>query len=124
MRRTLLISGLLALLLTGPVLAHGGYRHHHHHGHRASIGVVVGAPLYWGWGYAPRPYYPAPYYYPPYPAPVVVSPPAPVTYIERGDTATAPTRDYWYYCPESQAYYPYVKHCAKGWQRVNPQPAD
>lgn len=120
----MLISGLIGVLFTGPVLAHGGYRNYYG-GPRTSVSVVVGAPVYWGWGYYPRPYYYAPsYYYPPYYAPVVVSPPAPTTYIERGDTAAsaAPTRDYWYYCPETQAYYPYVKHCAKGWQRVNPQP--
>ena len=28
----------------------------------------------------------------------------------------------WYYCAESQAYYPYVKQCAAGWQQVTPQP--
>ncbi len=27
----------------------------------------------------------------------------------------------WYYCAESQAYYPYVKQCAAGWQQVAPQ---
>ena len=25
---------------------------------------------------------------------------------------------YWYYCPASRAYYPYVRECAGGWQRV------
>jgi hypothetical protein len=119
----MLISGLIGVLFAGPVLAHGGYRHYHG-GPRTSVGIVVGAPLYWGWGYYP-PYY-APYYYPPYYAPAVVSRQEPTTYIERGDAAAAagPTRDYWYYCPEAQAYYPYVKQCAKGWQRVNPQPPD
>ncbi len=29
----------------------------------------------------------------------------------------------WYYCAESKTYYPYVKECPGGWQRVTPQPA-
>jgi len=27
----------------------------------------------------------------------------------------------WYFCPESQAYYPNVQSCAGGWQRQAPQ---
>jgi hypothetical protein len=27
----------------------------------------------------------------------------------------------WFYCPNAGAYYPYVKECAGGWQRVLPQ---
>jgi hypothetical protein len=40
-------------------------------------------------------------------------PPAPV--------AAAPA-DYWYYCAAAQGYYPYVKECPGGWQKVLPQP--
>jgi hypothetical protein len=68
----------------------------------ASVGVFIGAPLY-----APL-FYPAPSYY--------YSPPP--TYIEQ-----APTPAYWYFCPESNAYYPYVQECPGGWQPVLPQPA-
>ncbi len=68
----------------------------------ARIGVFIGAPLY-----APL-FYPAPaYYYSPPPA-----------YIEQ-----APTPDYWYFCPELNAYYPYVQECPGGWQPVLPQPS-
>ncbi len=109
----------MAILFAGSALAYGGHRHHHRsHSH---FGVFIGAPAFW---YAPYPFYyhPPAYYYPP----VVVSPPAPTVYIERPDNVqAAPERtaqDNWYYCPESQAYYPYVKQCAKGWQRVAPQP--
>ena len=28
----------------------------------------------------------------------------------------------WYYCESSRAYYPYVRDCPAGWQRVSPQP--
>ncbi len=59
------------------------------------------------------PYYP--YYYPP-----VVA--APLTYIEQASPqALAP--GYWYYCGGADAYYPYVKECANGWQQVAPTPA-
>ncbi len=67
----------------------------------ARVGVFIGAPLY-----APL-FYPAPdYYYSP-----------PPEYIEQ-----APTPDYWYFCPELNAYYPYVQECPGGWQPVLPQP--
>lgn len=112
MKRLLSLLALLALgaAYAGPALAD---RHVH-------FGVSVGVPLY-----APY-YYPDPYYYyPPYPPRVVVVPSSPPTYIERGDAERdqAPaSADWWYYCPESKTYYPYVKHCPGGWQRVAPQP--
>ncbi|HEX2566405.1 MAG TPA: hypothetical protein VHL85_06070 [Burkholderiales bacterium] len=34
----------------------------------------------------------------------------------------APQSQDWFYCPSAGAYYPYVKQCAGGWQRVLPQP--
>ena len=82
---------------------------------------------YYGYG----PYYPyyRPYYYPGYygyyPAPVVVQQ-QPV-YVEQAPSAgPAPQaqqpQGYWYFCQDSRAYYPYVKECASGWQRVAPQP--
>jgi hypothetical protein len=90
----------------------------HHRGPRVSIGF--------GFGY-PYPYhYPPPYYYPPYyPAPVVIER-APPVYVEQNPPAApalqAPASSYWYFCAESNAYYPYVKECASGWQRVAPRP--
>lgn len=67
---------------------------------------------FWYPGY---PYYPYPYpYYYPYPAEPYNEPP--VFYSE-------PRQDeYWYYCPEAQAYYPYVTSCPQGWTRVTPTP--
>jgi hypothetical protein len=100
-----------------------------HHGGHARFGVYIGAPAYW---YPPyyAPYYPA-YPYPP----VVVAPSAPPIYIEQGGgpPASAPSQpqaatqsssqsNWWYYCTDAQAYYPYVKECPAGWQRVAPQP--
>jgi hypothetical protein len=108
-----------------------------HHGGHARVGVYIGAPAYW---YPPyyspyyTPYYPG-YYYPP----VVVAPSAPPTYIEQGGgppviapqqsapqsqtaTQSPPEANWWYYCADTKAYYPYVRECPAGWQRVAPQP--
>jgi hypothetical protein len=115
------VAALLALIVmlagiaaAGPASAHG-YRH----GPRVSLGFVFGPSAFWGYPY-PYYYYPPAYYYPP----VVAAPAEPTVYIERPRAQSEPERaqDYWYYCPESQAYYPYVKQCAKGWQKVAPQP--
>ncbi|NMG77652.1 hypothetical protein [Aromatoleum diolicum] len=103
-------------------------RRSRHHSH-SSIGLHFGVPLFWNW---PSPYYgyPSPYYayppgyaYPPsyaYPAPS-----SPPVYIERGDDEAAPSRDqgYWYYCDRPEGYYPYVKECPGGWERVSPTPS-
>jgi hypothetical protein len=79
---------------------------HHHRG--ARIGVFIGAPV------AAYSYYAYPRYY--YPAPVVA--PAPV-YVEPNPPAQT-SSNYWYYCRESGAYYPYVQTCPSPWQPVVP----
>jgi len=97
---------LLSAMLSAPALAY-------HRGH-AHFGVFIGAPFYPWWYYPPGPYY----YYPPVPA-------APTTYIEQASPQAGPaqpSQGQWYYCAESKTYYPYVKECAGGWQRVTPQP--
>jgi hypothetical protein len=84
------------------------------------FGLFVGAPGFWydPWP-APYPYYPYSYYYPP----AVVVQSSPPVYIERdGDNAAPGSSDYWYYCADAQRYYPYVKQCPGGWQRVTPHP--
>ena len=89
-----------------------------HHGGNVRFGVVIGAPFY-PWYYPP--YY-SPYYYPP----AYAAPAAPPTYIEQGGAQPAPAQQsqgFWHYCAESKTYYPYVKECPGGWQRVAPQPA-
>ena len=115
MKRLLPLLAALALgaAFAAPALADGRV----HFG--VSIGVPLGAPYYTP--YYPDPYYSYPYYYPPQ---VVVVPASPPTYVERGQDAgaEAPSSAYWYYCAESKAYYPYVKHFSAGWQRVAPQP--
>src|SRR6185295_17897491 len=107
MKKALLgVLALAALLAaTDAAFAHGG---------RVRFGVYVGGP-YWGpyWGWGPAYYYPPPYYYYP-PAPA-----QPTEYIERIDSSE---RGWWYYCEQSRGYYPYVKECSSGWQRVAPTP--
>jgi len=90
--------------------------HGHRHDGRVRVGVYVG-PGYW----YPPPYYYRPYYYPAVVQPVVVAPP-PTMYIEREPVAQNDDDSYWYYCTDAGAYYPYVKQCPGGWQRVVPQP--
>jgi hypothetical protein len=111
---------LLAFAGIGSAYAHGG-------SYRGSVGVYFG-PTFgpaWGPAYYPRPYYPQPYYYSP---PVVVLPaPQPQVYIEQAPApvqlAPAPVeQQYWYYCAASKSYYPYVKECRAGWQKVLPRP--
>ena len=93
---------------------------------RVSVGVGFGFggwgyPAY-GWGY---PYYGGyGYGYPYYAAPVVVQQ-QPTVYVEQPAVQQqAQPQGYWYYCHDARAYYPYVKECPAGWQRVAPQPAE
>jgi hypothetical protein len=79
----------------------------------ARIGVYLG-PIWGPWGY-----YPPPVYYSP---PIVVER-SPV-YVETPPVVqAAPAISYWYFCRPANAYYPYVKDCPSGWERVSPSPA-
>ena len=94
---------LLGLAAPGSASAHG-----------VRFGFHFAVPLY-----PPVWYYPAPVYY--YPPPVVTVP-APA-YIERSEMQASPAPEhYWYYCPDTKTYYPYVRECASTWQRVTPRP--
>ena len=96
-------------------------RHGRFVGH-VGIGINLGYPVYGPW-YYPFPHY-QPYYAVPYYPPVVVAPSPPPVYIERGDSAAAaaPAQADWFYCADARGYYPYVKECPGGWQRVPSQP--
>jgi len=112
--KTILMLAVLVLTtaVSIPALAHGGRFHARP---RVSVGFVFGGPAW---------YYPPPYYYYPYYPRAVAGPSEPTVYIERGDSYAPPEQSpgYWYYCPETKTYYPYVSQCAGGWQRVSPTP--
>lgn len=111
---------LAGIVASEPALAHGRGR--------VSVGVGFGFGYpgfgypYWGgpWGPYGYGYYPPSYYYPPA---VIVQ--QPVTYVEQNSSAPfAPAAEagWWYYCDQSRGYYPYVRECPTGWQRVPPTP--
>ena len=85
---------------------------------------------YWGSGRAPA--YVGfssiyPYYYPAaYPPVGVVVQPMPLSLGTVEDEPALfngqPSTAYWYYCPASQAYFPYVQVCSELWQQIMPQP--
>ena len=87
----------------------------------ARVGFFISVPL-GPWYYPPPPpaYYYPPYYYPP---PVVYAP-SPPAYVEQAPAVPAPPQagQFYYYCRDSQGYYPYVRECPAGWERVPVQP--
>jgi hypothetical protein len=97
---------LFVLGATAPAVAHA----------RVFFGFNFGVPLY-----PPAYYYPPPVYYAP--PPVVVVPASPPVYVEQAQPQPSTQPDnWWYYCPEAKAYYPYVNECPSPWQRVPPRP--
>ena len=116
----LILFSILMLIVTinVPAYAHGGGGHGGGH-------VVVGIGPGWGWGWGGGwgwgPWWGYPGYgygYPYYPSqPVVIQQQQPVYDMQ------TPQRDeeyYWYFCPDSRNYYPYVKQCPNGWLKVIP----
>lgn len=115
---------ICCVLFSGATSAAWARSGHFHHGHgHARVGIYLGIPLAGSYYYPPRYYYP-PQYYSYAPPPVIVAPAAPPVYIEQAEqqaSAQLPP-NYWYYCNNPQGYYPYVKDCQAGWQKVAPQP--
>jgi hypothetical protein len=82
--------------------------------------------------YPLTPYYPLTSYYPappygfamPYYLPEYIErgpdQPAPDPSLEQPSEAQPPAPAYWWFCPEANTYYPYVKICPGGWQQVAP----
>lgn len=106
---------LLAVMLVGTAATAvtPSWAHDHHRGH-ARFGVFIGAPLWPSW------YYPPPFYY--YPPVITVPAAPPPVYIEQPNPPATTAQAYWYYCGNPEGYYPYVKECPGGWQKVSPQP--
>lgn len=110
--------------------AEAQYHRHQHHG--ARVGVYIGAPLL----FAPWPYYRPhydPYYYPyHYPRTVVIreqqviytEQSQPVQPVPMAPPPPAPQaqaqQQFWFFCQDTQTYYPHVQNCATPWQRVIP----
>src|SRR5579885_2328049 len=93
----------------GGFSGHGGFHHFHHHFHdHVFFGAFFGDPFLWG----PYPYYDYGYGYGYQPFYMEQSPPV---YIQQQP-------GYWYYCPTTRAYYPYVASCDVPWQHVAPVP--
>jgi hypothetical protein len=99
------------------------------HNHPGFVGgggtVIITAPFY--------PVYPYPYPYP-YATPVYggsayaevpTYSDAPAYSDSQGDDPQgySERNDYWYYCPDSQTYYPYVQTCPSPWVKVLPEPS-
>jgi len=142
MKRHVKLFSVFLLLAFGAVAstsAMAQYRAHGYgHGGGVRFGITLGVPLY-GLGYYPG-YYPYPYAYPApayaYPGPAYAYPgPAvtpPTAYVEQGVPQAAPPptqaqpqaqrQGDWYFCANANAYYPYVRECPGGWQRVPSTP--
>jgi hypothetical protein len=126
---------------------HGGYYHGGYYGwyrggyYRGWYGCCgsVSVGFYFGPGFIyGYPFYP--YYYPPYYASVYYpyvsgDPSQPAQYIQQGQVQPggadmydqgdgAPQLAFWYYCDKPQGYYPYVRTCPSGWQKVPARPPD
>lgn len=124
-KTTRTVLAFTAVLMCGVLATESAFAH----GPRTRVGIYVGVPLV-GFGY--HGYYRSPYYYPSYysypsyyPTPMLMQQQQPV-YVEQNPQpapeAQSPSTGYWYYCADSRTYYPYVKDCRTGWQRVAPQP--
>lgn len=126
-RLSRLLAAFAALLslfaVSVPAEAHG----------RVRGGLFLNFGVPWPGYWAPRFYYPPAYsyYYDDYyvPPAVVVQRRDPPQYIERSDiegtppaSQVQPEQNWWYWCAASQKYFPYVKECEGGFQRVPPQP--
>ncbi len=106
----------------------GGYHGGFHGGARVGLGIYVNPfPLFYGPSYYGPAYYPYPYY-----NEVVVAPAPTTVYVEPAATISPSYNSVqpgqssdWYYCHNPDGFYPSVKTCPSGWQRVPPQaPAD
>ena len=126
MKKNQFICGLI--LLSGIAFSSIALADHGHGGHggHGGFALSIGIPFYGS------PYYGYPYAYPYgyYPPPVVVMPQQqPQVYIQQDNPPPPPQEsqapqegNYGYHCNQPEGYYPYVKECAAGWQKVSPTP--
>ncbi|MFN2645444.1 MAG: hypothetical protein ABR570_10665 [Burkholderiales bacterium] len=83
-----------------------------HHGH--SVFFIGGPFLFWSWPYGYY-YLPPPYYYGP---DYVAREALPPIYVEKFEGTPTPQTPGDIFCPRENAYYPDVKDCPNGWQRI------
>ena len=99
------------------------------------LGLLFGSALLWSALQPSSTYYPAQpvYSYSPpayYPAPAVVTQyvQTPTAWLPPPPASAAPDSQvsdgqWWYFCGKPKGYYPYVKRCQVGWEKVSPAPS-
>ena len=97
----------------------------HWYGPRWGIGINVGPypyyPYYYPYGYMPAYPYASPYVV--QQAPIVIQQDSPQVVLPTPSTGAPTPKNVWYFCQQSNAYYPYVTTCAQGWKEISPTPA-
>ena len=141
LRSSVLAIVAAASLAAAPAWADRGHGHGHGHGHGyfwGPFGFLMGSAILYsaiqprtvyyapGVAFVPygsvttvmQPYYVDQTYSSP---PVVALPPAP----QDGSQVSAlgmPGSQWWYFCKNPNGYYPYVRECQSGWEKVSPTP--
>lgn len=114
MKKTICLVLVVVAMLFSSVVP--GYADRH--GHFSFRGGVWIGPGWGGWGpwwWGPPGY---PYYRDYYGEPPVVIQQQSPEYVQ--PSPQPEQQYYWYYCPDSKNYYPYVKKCPGGWLKVVP----
>jgi hypothetical protein len=114
----------------------GGHFHdsHFHDGHfhggccHMAVGFFFGPGFVYGYPFYPYPYS---YYYPYWPVTAGAYPAEVTQDVEQeqdgqpeSGSGVAPQAAYYYRCARPEGYYPYVKACPGGWERVPTEPPD
>ena len=94
-------------LAAAPAAAHGYHGHRHHHGGgwwgpALGVGLVLGSAAIVANAYSPPP------------RPVVLMPPPTVV--------TPQVANVWYFCADTNSYYPQTQTCPSGWRVVPASP--
>jgi hypothetical protein len=120
----------------GGVHFHDSHFHdsHFHDGHfhggccHVAVGFFFGPGFVYGYPFYPYPYL---YYYPYWPVTAGAYAAEATQYVEQGQdgqpktgSGVEPQAAYYYHCARPEGYYPYVKACPGGWERVPTEPPD
>ena len=136
-----LLLVLAASAACGAAMGHGGgwggghfHDSHFHDGHfhggccHVAVGFFFGTGFVYGYPFYPYPYS---YYYPYWPVTAGAYPAEATQDVEQGQdgqpesgSGVAPQAAYYYRCARPEGYYPYVKACPGGWERVPTEPPD